>query len=566
MNGVKSFLKTHALWLGLVAVIVPLLAHLGLQYRSLAELESTVPVARRAMMLQFLRVLNREITQHYRTNAEKVLNLEPDALAAGDYDLIAAHFSKYSFGGARRLFIGEAARSTGNSYASIRFYNPAKKRLETDAGSPDWRAAHAGAATWLAMTLTDTVPKSPQLTVDERDPKHRLVVKPIIDGQSRVVGVAGMILDDWYFLNRLLPDTVAASLPKHFPDNAGKEVIVTVIDRNESLIYANQQFEGKKYETGGPLPFIFTDWYLGARMKNWTEDEMARRTFVVNLSISILTSFVLLGGIILALRTASREIKLSRMKAEFVSNVSHELRTPLASIRVFGEFLKLGRVTDALKTREYGEYIEAESRRLTQLINNILDFSKIESGQKTYRFELEDLRSIVENTLKFLEVRLAANGFQVDFDPPDAPLPPALIDREALTQAVINLLDNAVKYSGAARVITVRLRQSEKMILISVADRGVGIERAEFDKIFEKFYRVSTGLVHNVKGSGLGLSIVKHVVEAHKGRVTVQSEAGRGSSFTLHIPIADIETVQDSPPSHTEAGAPHRAPDPGLGA
>ncbi|MBX3278758.1 MAG: HAMP domain-containing histidine kinase [Acidobacteria bacterium] len=565
MNGIKSFLKTHALWLGLVAVIVPLLAHLGLQYRSLAELESTVPVARRAMMLQFLRVLNREITQHYRTNAEKVLNLEPVALAAGDYDVIVAHFSKYSFSGARRLFIGEAARSTGNSYASIRFFNPAKKRLETDSGSPDWRAAHAGAATWLAMALTDTVPKSPQLTVDERDPKHRLVVKPIIDDQSRVIGVAGMILDDWYFLNRLLPDTVAASLPKHFPDNAG-EVIVSVIDRDESLIYANQQFEGKKYETGGPLPFIFTDWYLGARMKNWTEAEMARRTFVVNFSISILTSFVLLGGIILALRTASREIKLSRMKAEFVSNVSHELRTPLASIRVFGEFLKLGRVTDTSKTREYGEYIEAESRRLTQLINNILDFSKIESGQKTYRFEPEDLRPIVENTLKLLEVRLAANGFQVNFDPPDSPLPPAIIDREALTQAVINLLDNAVKYSGAAREITVRLRQSGKMILISVIDRGVGIERAEFDKIFEKFYRVSTGLVHNVKGSGLGLSIVKHVAEAHKGRVTVESAEGRGSSFTLHIPVAEIETVQDSPPPHNDAGALPRIHDRGLGA
>ena len=156
---------------------------------------------------------------------------------------------------------------------------------------------------------------------------------------------------------------------------------------------------------------------------------------------------MLLGGLTFALRAASREMRLSRMKADFVSNVSHELRTPLASIRVFGEFLRLGRVTDAQKTQEYGEYIENESRRLTQLINNILDFSKIESEAKTYELAPTDLGAVMEVTLRTLEVSLKHKGFTLHYDPPSAPIPTLALDGDAIGQAVANLVDNAVKYS-----------------------------------------------------------------------------------------------------------------------
>jgi signal transduction histidine kinase len=238
----------------------------------------------------------------------------------------------------------------------------------------------------------------------------------------------------------------------------------------------------------------------------------------------------------LTFRTASREMRLSQMKADFVSNVSHELRTPLSSIRVFGEFLKMGRFKDEKKIREYGEYIETESRRLTRLIDNILDFSKIESGRKTYQFVEGDVVEVISDTLKAFEVRLQQNGFEVEFEIPPAPLPPAIIDQDAIAQAFINLLDNAVKYSGDEKKISVAVDEKDDYITISVTDYGIGIPRDERDKIFDKFYRVSTGLVHDVKGSGLGLSIVKHIVEAHNGLVTVQSRTGSGSTFTIHIP------------------------------
>jgi signal transduction histidine kinase len=328
---------------------------------------------------------------------------------------------------------------------------------------------------------------------------------------------------------------MAQSLPKWFPEEY-RDAIVTLTDRQKAIYFSNQPFQGAPYEVSWELPFIFKDRYLGMKMRTMSEEQWGRKYFFNNLLISILTGLVLLGGIVLALRTASRAMKLSQMKADFVSNVSHELRTPLASIRVFGEFLKLGRVRDAAKTHEYGEYIEMESRRLTQLINNILDFSKIECGQKTYHFEAAHLEQVVTETLKTFELVLEQNGFSITFKPPRQPLPMVKIDSEAIAQALINLLDNAVKYSVDSREITLELSTNNPFVCISVIDYGIGIALDERNKVFEKFYRVGNSLVHDVKGSGLGLSIVKHIVEAHQGKVTVESEVGRGSIFSIHIP------------------------------
>ena len=189
--------------------------------------------------------------------------------------------------------------------------------------------------------------------------------------------------------------------------------------------------------------------------------------------------------------------------------------------------------------REYGEYIETESRRLTQLINNILDFSRIESGQKSYHFHPTDIRDVVADTLKMFEVRMKQSDFVINFKASPTNLPQVSIDADAMTQAMVNLLDNAVKYSGSAREIEVRLAQKNNWVTISVTDRGIGIPDEDRDRIFERFHRVSTGLVHDVRGSGLGLSIVKHIVEAHRGKVTVESAPNRGSTFTIHLPVEE---------------------------
>jgi signal transduction histidine kinase len=564
MQRFKKSFRRHALTVGLLAVAIPLLASLWLQYRSLSKLESTLPTWRRAFMRRYLSQVAERVTTYYERKAEETLGVPPSAFHqeypnkdfkenAMDLEQISAYFRQHQFKGARLLFTAIITGLDMPHYAMIWFYDPISCSYHYKPDESEWQAAHAAAANWIAMTMTNATPKSIHLTADERDPKNRIIVKPIIDENSRVVGVAGMFLNENVFINDYLAPAIRESLPNDFPDE-DRDVVVTLVDakNDHKLIFANQPFEGPKYEVGWPMMFIFTDWFLGARMRQMTAEEWGRRHFSVNLSLAILTALAIIGAVAMAMRAASRAMKLSQMKADFVSNVSHELRTPLASIRVFGEFLKLGRVKEPDKIQEYGEYIETESRRLTQLINNILDFSKIESGQKTYHFEQTAVEGVVADTLKTFEVVLEQNGFTLSLEMHSSPLPRVVIDPDAIAQAFINLLDNAVKYSGGSKAIGVKLAEHGDMVTISVVDHGVGIANEEREKVFEKFYRVGNCLVHDVKGSGLGLSIVKHIVEAHHGRVTVESEPGRGSAFTVHLPVDQSERMKIAPDSVTD--------------
>jgi signal transduction histidine kinase len=302
-----------------------------------------------------------------------------------------------------------------------------------------------------------------------------------------------------------------------------------------------------------PFSFVFTNWRLGIRDICATPEELAALSFKNNMMLGGGVMIVLFGAIGLAIQAASRQMKLSQMKSDFVSNVSHELRTPLASIRVFGEYMRLGRVASEEKVREYGEYIEAESRRLTQLINNILDFSKIESAEKKYKFAGTDIVALVHDTVCAFAMPLRDQGYDVSFTAPAAMLPPLTIDKDAIAQVIMNLLDNAVKYSNGRKDIDVEVNVDDGHVRVAVRDRGIGIPAAEQKKIFEKFYRVGSGLVHDVKGSGLGLAIVSHVVKAHGGRVEVTSAPGEGSTFAIVLPKGVAPPPSPAQSNDTEA-------------
>jgi len=244
---------------------------------------------------------------------------------------------------------------------------------------------------------------------------------------------------------------------------------------------------------------------------------------------------VLLVGIALIVRAAAREVKLAEVKQTFVSNVSHELKTPLALIRLFAETLEMGRVRTSEKTQEYYRVIHNESRRLSQLIDNILDFSRIEAGSRQYRFASVDLAEVAREVVESYEYQIHAAGFEL-VTRFEAGLPRVEADANAISQAILNLLNNAVKYSDRTKHITVSARPKEGGVAVEVADQGIGIPLSEQKRIFEKFYRVGTGLVHETKGSGLGLALVKHIVEAHRGHVSVESAPGKGSRFILWLP------------------------------
>jgi signal transduction histidine kinase len=248
-----------------------------------------------------------------------------------------------------------------------------------------------------------------------------------------------------------------------------------------------------------------------------------------------------------------REMALARLKSDFVANVSHELRTPLSLIRLYAETLEMGRVSGEEKLGDYYCTIRKESERLTALINNILDFSRIEAGRKEYEFRETNLPQLVRTTLESYRFQIEQNGFTLENQIADD-VPPVRVDREAIARSLLNLVNNAVKYSPQEKFVGVRLYRANGSVKIEVADRGIGIPRNEQAKVFEKFYRAGDPLVHNTKGSGLGLSLVRHIVEAHGGTVMLESEPGRGSTFTIVLPLEGVPAAA-SPSSNGGAAA-----------
>jgi len=279
---------------------------------------------------------------------------------------------------------------------------------------------------------------------------------------------------------------------------------------------------------------------LMLRYKERSIEDEVRRLAVVKTSLILLIDLMLGAGLYLVYKNVKRELHLSRLKSDFVANVSHELKTPLALIRLFAETLELGRVPGEEKAKQYYRVINKESQRLTQLINNILDFSRIEAGRKEYRFARADVGRIVHDVIESYRFPIEQQGFTLEVDVPEE-LPAAEVDKEALSQAVINLVNNAIKYSPDEKHLRVSARAEGGSVSLAVADRGIGIAKTDQKRIFEKFYRAENSLVHETKGSGLGLSLVQHIVEAHGGTARVESVPGKGSTFTLVLPLSRKE-------------------------
>lgn len=522
------------LWAGLAAVLLPLVILLALQYWWLTELEHNSAIARKASLNNYLETITKEVHYFYYKISERALNLPAELFTEDKITKAAGYFKKKEIPGARQLFL-----LSYKTKDSLLFYNEKKGVMEVPEFSEETVAVWAAASPWAYMRKKGTKIKTVALAADQHDPNNRIILNPITDENWQLVGLAGLIVDEAYFKKKVLPDAIKSSLPK-FEDDDKEALHVVIRDGHKHQVMpAGEKASIDQDRARRSFQFVFTDWSIALQGNFASPEKWARINFTYNMSLSAIVALVLLAGIGLTIRTALREMKLSAMKNEFVSNVSHELRTPLSSIRVFGEFMRRGRVEDPDKVREYGSYIETESRRLTQLINNILDFSRIESGRIAYNFESADLEELLAGCLATFSVRLRDKGFEVEYHGPEEPLPEINMDTNAIDRAVANLLDNAVKYSNGDRWIGVELRGDGEEVAIAVSDHGIGIPSDELERIFERFHRVSTGLVHDVKGSGLGLPLVKHIAEAHGGSVTVESELGKGSTFTIHLPVSD---------------------------
>jgi signal transduction histidine kinase len=227
--------------------------------------------------------------------------------------------------------------------------------------------------------------------------------------------------------------------------------------------------------------------------------------------------------------------ELNRLKTEFVSTVSHELRTPLTSIQGLSEILEAGQITDRGTREEIHHTLASESARLSRLLRNILDFGKIERQIIAYDLRTEDLGLIIRDLVKVFRPQLEEGGFALDICVPPQPVL-ADVDRDAIEQLMTNLIDNAMKYSTQRKRIGIDLLEQPDRVEIRVRDQGIGIAPAEIERIFGNFYRGPGAARVNPKGVGLGLKIVKHIVEAHRGEILVDSRPSEGSEFRVIIP------------------------------
>ena len=382
--------------------------------------------------------------------------------------------------------------------------------------------------------------------------RETYVFYPLLDnGSQRQIGFAGLNLSENYIRDELLSRTITEVLDSRdtvIPDCA--DIVVSISGENGREIYTNSPGQ-HKYIIETDMARPFSNWKARTGFKNSNLDSLARESFWQGLAATFLVLTFLIAGIVLTVRATGREVRLAQMKSAFVSNVSHELKTPLSLISLFAEILELGRVKDEGKKRDYYRIIGEETRRLNKLIDNILDFSKIEAGRKTYNFVDADIGEVIESVLAGYSYQITNSGFELKTNI-ESNLPAVLVDRDAISQVVLNLLDNAVKYSREIKEISIEVKTNDSNLTIEITDRGMGIPRAEQKKIFEKFYRVSNGLVHDVKGSGLGLSLVKHIIEAHKGKILLESEVGKGSRFTIRLPLPPKTANQ--PNQNAQAG------------
>jgi signal transduction histidine kinase len=370
--------------------------------------------------------------------------------------------------------------------------------------------------------------------------------------RDRLTSFVALAVDAERLRNEYVPQLLSTRFPKTEGPIGFPPLNVAVLDQMNRVVYPAGSSATDSFVEERTFPLVFFEPELASfaapekgKLEFWRvrtgygnqaiPDIIARRERPQLIMMGVLAGLMALGVFIIA-RAAARELRVAEMKSNFVSSVSHDLKTPLALIQLFAETLELGRLKNTERAPEYYRIIKSEARKLTRLINNLLDFSKIEAGLRKYQLEPTDLTSVVRRVVDSLESQFRHNQFSVSLRAPQVPIAVKL-DAEAAEQAIENLLSNAMKYSPDHREIVVEVDRTDRYGVVRVRDRGIGISPRQQRRIFQKFYRVQTDAGTGPQGTGLGLAIVDHVMRAHGGFVQVDSEPGRGSTFTLHFPL-----------------------------
>lgn len=361
--------------------------------------------------------------------------------------------------------------------------------------------------------------------------KNYLVSTVMIPDEERKysLGILGVNINNDYFEREFLNSSVGEL-------QLDENTIITISNLSGQILYGKKKQSNEFSKVTTFFEDNFPPWRIELSYMK------AEGVGIVNIQKSfyfwtILTLIlILIFGVVLVTRTVAHELDILKIKSDFVSSVSHEFKTPLTSIKALTERLLNDKVKNPTKMKQYFSVISQDTDRLTRLVQNVLDFSKIEEGKKEYDLSKTNVAEWLSQTIKNFKKENVQRKVKIETQIPNN-IPPLNIDKNAMTQAVINLLDNAIKFSPYKNRIEVIVEKRENTLNIKIKDYGIGIPQKELDKIFDKFYQGTNSIRYSVKGTGLGLTLVKHTVEAHGGKISVESKEDRGSTFSLILPI-----------------------------
>jgi two-component system phosphate regulon sensor histidine kinase PhoR len=370
---------------------------------------------------------------------------------------------------------------------------------------------------------------------------------------QRSFGGRRYVVVAWHDIGRIVRETLPSLYTELVLQGASptRSSRVNVVDEDGRIIYGPPLRSGE-FTVGVRFPTTLYNWRL--QVSPNASEELAAHVQdrrILEISMVTLSCAVIVAGVAAILFAAEKQRRISSLESDFVANVTHELKTPLALVRMFGEMLQSGRVASEAKQKEYLEIIVRESERLSALIENVLDFARVERGREAYEFARGDVGDAVAKAVAVYRYRAEREGVEIAIELDDS-LPPARIDERAIQLAVINLIDNALKYAPDGKVIAIRVAREGKVIAVRITDQGPGVPDDDRERIFERFVRGSRrtsaaepGVASGpVRGSGIGLALVKHIAESHGGKAWVEvlkpqtAEVGapRGSTFVFTIP------------------------------
>jgi len=378
-----------------------------------------------------------------------------------------------------------------------------------------------------------------------------------IPKDSFVVKNFSVEIDDQLFLVSIMPSPVLKDNhttmlgilfdPEHlksswFPPVITKQLSARKIGWQITDRYGNIVLGESKAPTGKPS--VKTG--FAYNIPPWTLELFAPESTLVTMLlfsqhriyfyVFILIAVILAFGLYMTIHSLSHELELATLKSNFVSAISHDLKTPVTAVRQLAEMLQAGRVPSIKRRQQYHNALVEQSERLSFMIDNILDSARIETGRIEYFFEKIDLREALKDIVAKIQHHVQQNGFKIKTQLPEESVY-VLADSTALQQSIVNLIDNALKFSVKNKVIDVRLEKGAEHVIIVIEDYCVGIPKEEMNRIFERFYQGSSVRNHRRRGSGLGLFLVKQIVAAHHGTVQVKSKLGKGSVFSIKLPI-----------------------------